>query len=246
MIVSCPECGARYRLADNAIPADGRAMRCASCKHRWFELGPEPVEIIKLRDLADRPLQPEMPIFPADPSPVAPAADLEATASETRADRPHIDYLIDKEDDDDERPRSHPALKTVLALVLGLGFSAAAAAMWVPNLPTVDLDFSQVPWLERIVAPPVTPRNPVTVRFAVDPQPVVGGRIVFVVTGTVANPTDEPQPVPKLEGRLVDPDGAVSYRWRINLPAAVMLPGQEVAFDASALGTTGERVVVGH
>ena len=45
MIVSCPECHARYRLADDAIPAEGRAMRCASCNHRWFAAGPDaPIE----------------------------------------------------------------------------------------------------------------------------------------------------------------------------------------------------------
>ena len=245
MIVSCPECGARYRLADTAIPADGRAMRCASCKHRWFELGPEPVEIIKLRDIADRPPQSEAPIFPPDPSPEAPTLGFDAPAGEAQAASRNIDYLTD--DERDEPQPGHPVLKTVLALILGLGFSAAAAAMWVPDLPTVSVDLSRLPWLERIVAPPAVRRNPVTVRFSVDPQPVPGGRrIVFSVSGTVANPSDEPQAVPKLEGRLVDPAGAVSYRWRIAVPGAVLLPGQEVAFDASALGSTGERVVVAH
>ena len=231
MIVSCPECGARYRLADNAIPADGRAMRCASCKHRWFELGLEPVEIIKLRDIADRPPQSEAPIFPPDepPAPSPPVAD---------------EPVVQIDDDDNEPPRGHPVLKSLLAVALGLGFSAGAAAMWVPDLPPLDL--SRVPWLERIVDPPAVPRSPVAVRFSVDPEPLANGRIVFAVSGSVENPTDEPHPVPALEGRLVDPGGAVSYRWPVMTPGEILLPGQQVTFETSALGSTGERVVVAH
>jgi len=41
MIITCPECNARYRLADDAIPSGGRSLRCASCAHRWFEAGAE-------------------------------------------------------------------------------------------------------------------------------------------------------------------------------------------------------------
>ena len=244
MIVSCPECGARYRLADTAIPADGRAMRCASCKHRWFELGPEPVAIIKLRDIADRPPQSEEPIFPADPPQSgdghAPAPRAPAPAVATPQAQGEI------EDDNDELRREHPVLKTLLALVLGLGFSAGAAAMWVPDLPTIDV--SSVPWLQRIVATPAAlPGSPLVVRFSVNPQPVPGGRrTVFAVTGSITNPTDEPHQPPQLEGRLVDPGGQIAYRWRIIVPVSVLLPGQQIAFDASALGSAGERVVIVH
>ena len=43
MILDCPACGARYRLPDDAIPAAGKTVRCARCKHSWVELG-EPFE----------------------------------------------------------------------------------------------------------------------------------------------------------------------------------------------------------
>ena len=42
MILTCPACSARYRLADNAIPPAGRLVRCASCHHSWFETAPPP------------------------------------------------------------------------------------------------------------------------------------------------------------------------------------------------------------
>jgi len=49
MILSCPNCGTQYVVKDGAIPAAGRQVRCASCKHRWHQdpddnAGPLPQE----------------------------------------------------------------------------------------------------------------------------------------------------------------------------------------------------------
>lgn len=41
MIIACPACSTRYVVPDSAIGADGRTVRCAKCKHSWFQDGPE-------------------------------------------------------------------------------------------------------------------------------------------------------------------------------------------------------------
>ena len=37
MILTCPACDTKYVVKDDAIPPDGRQVRCASCKHSWHQ-----------------------------------------------------------------------------------------------------------------------------------------------------------------------------------------------------------------
>ena len=47
MILTCPDCGTQYVVKDDAIPPEGRQVRCAACKHSWHqdpEQSAEPAE----------------------------------------------------------------------------------------------------------------------------------------------------------------------------------------------------------
>ena len=61
MIIACPACATRYVVPDSAIGVDGRTVRCAKCRHSWFQDGPE---------LAPRPPTSVPPPGPA-PEPVS-------------------------------------------------------------------------------------------------------------------------------------------------------------------------------
>ena len=42
MHLVCPSCHTSYVVPDNAVGTDGRQVRCANCKHGWFQAGPIP------------------------------------------------------------------------------------------------------------------------------------------------------------------------------------------------------------
>ena len=87
MIIACPACGTRYAVPDAAIGSEGRTVRCAKCKHSWFQEAP-------VLDL-------ERPAPDADPAPAAapaqnpapqPAAPPPAPAPEAPASGPSVSH----------------------------------------------------------------------------------------------------------------------------------------------------------
>lgn len=63
MILVCPNCATRYVVPDSAIGTNGRQVRCAACKHSWFQDGPE------LLQRAEEAAPPPSPA-PVSPAPV--------------------------------------------------------------------------------------------------------------------------------------------------------------------------------
>ena len=70
MIIACPACATRYVVPDSAIGVDGRTVRCAKCRHSWFQDGP----------VLERPA-------PAPPPPPPPAVIEEAARPAAPIDR---------------------------------------------------------------------------------------------------------------------------------------------------------------
>lgn len=79
MIIACPACATRYVVPDSAIGLEGRTVRCAKCKHSWFQDGPELAEPIAAAYAApaggSEPTAPRPPRPAPAPAPAPPRAE---------------------------------------------------------------------------------------------------------------------------------------------------------------------------
>ncbi len=105
VIISCPNCSARYRLAATVIP-DNTRMRCAACDHRWtLDADDELVATVVASPL----VAPQPPPEPVEAPPALDAAD-------------------------DDVPPPSPVLRTIAAIVIGGALMVAAGALWVARI----------------------------------------------------------------------------------------------------------------
>jgi predicted Zn finger-like uncharacterized protein len=121
MIVSCPNCSARFVVDAAALGAAGRQVRCGRCKETWFQ-GPAETESIRIQQTV-----PEFIIRPRTPGSQLPAL------------KPA------------PKPRSTRALGWIMLLVLLIGalvvawYNRAAIVEQIPALAGLVEIFDQKP-----------------------------------------------------------------------------------------------------
>lgn len=224
MILSCPACRTRYVVPDTAVGATGRQVRCAACRHSWFQ---DPPDYEPPRDLVDRaalaePATPAVPVAAPVPSVASravpePAVDVPGEADyDAYAHEPPF------------RPRRNPArLWTIYAGAgaLALASIGGAVAFYGParvmalfGIGGAEFD---VPLL--IMAKAEAPRTQAS------------GAVVQPVSGRIINPTDTDQPLYDILVEMRDAGGRVVYSWTIPRPAATLGPRKSVSFDSATV-----------
>lgn len=80
MQIACPACHTRYTVPDTAIGAQGRTVRCAKCRHSWYQPGHDEVADTAEEASAAQPAE------AAVPEPAAQAAEPAAQRAEPVAE----------------------------------------------------------------------------------------------------------------------------------------------------------------
>lgn len=117
MIIACPACGTRYAVPDAAIGSEGRTVRCAKCKHSWFQ-DPPVLDLVAPAEppSAERQPSPPPPSPPPEAEPAAPQP-----APEPATDGPSIshwrtpDAALPADDGDEDASLAFGALRRGLS-----------------------------------------------------------------------------------------------------------------------------------
>ena len=221
MILECTECHTRYLVPDSAIGAEGRTVRCASCKHSWFQAGMPVLDLVARAEASPRHQQaPEAVPAHADPAPIHAAS----SSAEIAPPGTYPDYDAFAHEPP-FRPRRNPARRwTVAALAAGTAMLAGVGGLLYSGAPGLasDLFRPATGTPLRIVSKPVD-------------QHSFNGNEIFAVSGTVLNPTETRQPVPDIRVDLLNAQKRIVFSWMIRPEATTLPPKGKVDFNSAKL-----------
>lgn len=227
MILECPECRARYLVPDSAIGTTGRTVRCANCRHSWYQdaaplpereapaaAAPTPVAAPVV---ADQPISPPPSVAPASTPAPAPALVIE------EPDPAPYDAFAHRAPFRPTRNRNR--IRTIASIAAGLLMLAAVGViLWTtaPGLAEkIGLSIGPAELPLRIVDNPIERRK------------MANGSELFAVSGQVTNPSAQRQRVPDIRADLRDDNGKIVFSWTITPPQRSLAPNAAIDFNSA-------------
>lgn len=255
MIIACPACATRYVVPDSAIGADGRTVRCAKCRHSWYQEGPalEGAEVS-----AAPPDAPEA--TPAAPPPTPSADDVAEPPREEvtpPGPDPEPDAIAETYEDEPEAPTLVEATPAPPPEAVDYGeevsqfdyappfrarrntlklWTVAAGLFAVLALGTVAaVSYWGLPDWVPVTRPTFALGQPDLVldfpKAQQERRTLPNGTEYFGASGTVKNVGRETRSVPSILIVLRDARDRIVYSWEIAPPKPRLAPGETVTIN---------------
>lgn len=214
MILSCPACQTRYVVPDSAVGPTGRQVRCASCKHSWFQSPPMGGET------EEGDAAPEVTAAPSPKGRKAAAPKPEPEPAPEAAVEDYDPYAGQYS----EPRRRRLGLWLLLAVLALVAAAAAAAYLGILNIPGIE---------SRTAA-----NAPLELEYTRRPErtQMESGNELLRVYGRVLNPGGKAQRVPQIRAELRDATGRIVHQFSISAPVAELQPKESATFDYAEVG----------
>ena len=218
MILTCPACGKRYLVPSSALGSAGRRVRCAACGETWFQDAPPPD--------AETPV--ESPF--EDPVIDPPPEDIEPPPLRAGSNLPALRRRPEKK----KFPVGWVLLGLFIVAVIGGGVLArnTIVGLWPPSARLYEMVGLPVP----------VPGAGLVLHDVATERMTQGGVPILVVTGTLANPTQEVKNVPKLRVSLRDARRQEVQSWVFSADTSKLVPGEFVKFGSEFANPSTEAV----
>ena len=226
MILICPACNTRYLVPDSAIGPTGRSVRCASCRHSWFQDGVAPVEKSSTTDTENTTPDTDRPAAAVTP-PSSPVSRSESSPPPV-APPPIVSQESSFAHEPPFKPRRNPAkLWTIAAIVFALVIASAGGALYAFGLPN---------WFQQYQFASVED-TPLLIELnkKQDRRTLQDGTEYFAASGSIINPTSAEHDIPPMLVMLRDSNGRIVYSWKMKAPASSLAPGATVNFNEAKL-----------
>lgn len=212
MILTCPSCQSRYVVPDSAIGPAGRKVRCAKCRHSWYQDPPA--------GAAAPARSPPVYTAPTPPPPAAPMPSFDEPEPAAVAEPPF------------RRRRNRARLWTILAVIAALLMIGAIVALQYFGLPAFG----------QSIGIPVQAGSALTITGTAERRHLASGNELLEVRGEIVNGTDQVQRVPQIRAELKDAQDRVVYSWSIAPPLRELQPRGRVTFTSADVDVpTGGR-----